>query len=110
MPIPHPTKRKIKDITCMQSNLRLIFALNHFPSTIEREIGDGLQSDLHQNCRVMVAGPSNLYALLTSFQLGFRMLNLQKKGNEVWNVLAKTQTEFKTFETLMGSMENQVGT
>ena len=71
---------------------------------------DGLQADLHQNCRVMVAGPSNLYALLTSFQLGFRMLNLQKKGNEVWNVLAKTQTEFKTFETLMSSMEKQVGT
>jgi DNA recombination protein RmuC len=53
----------------------------------------------------MVAGPSNLYALLTSFQLGFRMLNLQKKGNEVWNVLAKTQNEFRTFETLMSSME-----
>jgi DNA recombination protein RmuC len=48
--------------------------------------------------------------LLTSFQLGFRMLNLQKKGNEVWNVLAKTQNEFRTFETLMGSMEKQVGT
>jgi DNA recombination protein RmuC len=71
---------------------------------------DGLQADLHQNCRVMVAGPSNLYALLTSFQLGFRMLNLQKKGNEVWNVLAKTQNEFKTFENLMTSMEKQVGT
>ncbi len=71
---------------------------------------DGLQADLHQNCRVMVAGPSNLYALLTSFQLGFRMLNLQKKGDEVWKVLAKTQTEFKNFEDLMGSMEKQVGT
>ena len=71
---------------------------------------DGLQADLHQNCRVMVAGPSNLYALLTSFQLGFRMLNLQKKGNEVWNILAKTQNEFSTFESLMNSMEKQVGT
>ena len=71
---------------------------------------DGLQADLHQNCRVMVAGPSNLYALLTSFQLGFRMLNLQKKGHEVWGVLAKTQSEFHTFETLMSSMEKQVGT
>jgi DNA recombination protein RmuC len=71
---------------------------------------DGLQAELHQKCRVMVAGPSNLYALLTSFQLGFRMLNLQKKGNEVWDVLSKTQTEFKTFETLMDSMEKQVGT
>ena len=38
------------------------------------------------------------------------MLNLQKKGNEVWNVLSKTQTEFQTFETLMTSMEKQVGT
>ena len=71
---------------------------------------DGLQADLHLNCRVMVAGPSNLYALLTSFQLGFRMLNLQKKGDEVWNVLAKTQTEFRNFEGLMESMGKQVGT
>lgn len=69
---------------------------------------DGLQADLHQNCRVMVAGPSNLYALLTSFQLGFRMLNLQKKGNEVWNVLAKTQTEFGKFGLLMDKMDKQV--
>jgi DNA recombination protein RmuC len=58
----------------------------------------------------MVAGPSNLYALLTSFQLGFRILNLQKKGNEVWNVLAGAQKEFKTFEGLMDTMEKQVGT
>jgi DNA recombination protein RmuC len=71
---------------------------------------DGLQSDLHLNHRVMVAGPANLYALLTSFQLGFRILNLQKKGDEVWKVLAKTQTEFRNFEVLMGSMEKQVST
>ena len=71
---------------------------------------DGLQAELHQDCRVMIAGPSNLYALLTSFQLGFRMLNLQKKGSEVWNVLARTQKEFKSFEGLMDSMEKQVGT
>lgn len=71
---------------------------------------DGLQADLHLSCKVMVAGPSNLYALLTSFQLGFRMLNLQKKGDEVWKVLGRTQTEFKNFEGLMSSMEKQVGT
>ncbi|HEV2578540.1 MAG TPA: DNA recombination protein RmuC [Acidobacteriaceae bacterium] len=71
---------------------------------------DGLQAELHQQCRVMVAGPSNLYALLTSFKLGFSMLNLQKKGNEVWNVLSRAQKEFKTFEGLMDSMEKQVGT
>jgi DNA recombination protein RmuC len=71
---------------------------------------DGLQADLHQNCRVMVAGPTNLYALLTSFQLGFKILNLQKKGDEVWNVLAAAQTEFGKFGGLMDKMDKQVGT
>jgi len=71
---------------------------------------DGLQAELHLNCRVMVAGPTNLYALLTSFQLGFKMLNLQKKGDEVWKVLAAAQNEFGKFGDLMGSMEKQVGT
>lgn len=71
---------------------------------------DGLQAELHLNCRVMVAGPANLYALLTSFQLGFRMLNLQKKGDEVWKILAAAQTEFGKFGDLMGTMEKQVGT
>ena len=69
---------------------------------------DGLQADLHQNCRVMVAGPTNLYALLTSFQLGFKILNLQKKGDEVWKILAKTQNEFGKFEELMAKMDDQV--
>jgi DNA recombination protein RmuC len=71
---------------------------------------DGLQSYMHQSCRVMVAGPTNLYALLTSFRLGFRMLNLQKKGDEVWKVLAATQTEFGKFGGLIDKMDKQVGT
>jgi DNA recombination protein RmuC len=71
---------------------------------------DGLQDYMHQSCRVMVAGPTNLYALLTSFRLGFRMLNLQKKGDEVWKVLAATQTEFGKFGGLIDKMDKQVGT
>lgn len=71
---------------------------------------DGLQAELHQQHRILVTGPSNLYALLTSFQMGFRILNLQKKGNEVWKVLANAQSEFGKFETLMDKMDKQVGT
>ena len=71
---------------------------------------DGLQSDIQQNCRVTIAGPSTLSAILNSFQMGFHMLHLQQKGDEVWKVLAKAKSEFQTFEGLMGSMEKQVGT
>lgn len=71
---------------------------------------DGLQADIQQNCRVTIAGPSTLSALLNSFQMGFHMLDLKQKGDEVWKVLANARKEFGTFETLMGSMERQVGT
>lgn len=71
---------------------------------------DGLQSDIQQNCRVTIAGPSTLSALLNSFQMGFHMLHMQQKGDEVWKVLEKTKDEFQKFESLMGSMEKQVGT
>ncbi len=71
---------------------------------------DGLQADIQQNCRVTVAGPSTLSALLNSFQMGFHMLHMQQKGDEVWKVLAKAKDEFGKFEVLMGSMEKQVGT
>ena len=71
---------------------------------------DGLQSDIQQSCRVTIAGPSTLSALLNSFQMGFHMLHLQQKGDEVWQVLAKAKDEFGKFEGLMGSMEKQVGT
>ncbi len=71
---------------------------------------DGLQSDIQQSCRVTIAGPSTLSALLNSFQMGFHMLDLKQKGDEVWKVLANARKEFTNFEVLMGSMERQVGT
>ena len=71
---------------------------------------DALQAEIQSKCQVTIAGPSTLSAILTSFQMGFHMLALQEKGDEVWKVLERTKTEFKTFEGLMGSMEKQVGT
>jgi DNA recombination protein RmuC len=42
--------------------------------------------------------------------MGFHMLAIQEKGDEVWKVLEGTKREFNTFETLMTKMESQVGT
>jgi DNA recombination protein RmuC len=71
---------------------------------------DGLQSDIQQNFHVTIAGPSTLSALLTSFQMGFQMLQLQQKGDEVWKVLASAQKQFGNLGVLMTKMENQVNT
>jgi DNA recombination protein RmuC len=80
---------------------------NLFAEIVRR---DGLQADLQRNYHVTIAGPSTLSCILISFQMGFHMLNLQKKGDEVWKVLASTRTEFDKFGDLMTSMEKQVGT
>jgi DNA recombination protein RmuC len=71
---------------------------------------DGLHDDIQQNHHVMIAGPSNLSAILTSFQMVFALVNLQKKGGEVWNVLASARSEFSKFGVLMDRMDKQVGT
>ena len=70
---------------------------------------DGLQTDIQQNCHVTIAGPSTLSAILNSFQMGFHMLQMQEKGDEVWKVLAGARKEFGTFETLIDKMTDDVG-
>ena len=71
---------------------------------------EALQAEIQSKCHVTIAGPSTLSAILTSFQMGFHMLAIQEKGDEVWKVLEGTKREFNTFETLMSKMETQVGT
>jgi len=78
-----------------------------YAEVIRRE---ALQAEIQSKCHVTIAGPTTLSAILTSFQMGFHMLALQEKGDEVWKVLEQTKSEFRNFETLMGKMEKQVGT
>jgi DNA recombination protein RmuC len=70
----------------------------------------GLLADVQANCHVTVAGPATFMAILTSFQMGFHTLAIQKKGDEVWRVLSRAKTEFQNFGTLMDKVERQVGT
>lgn len=57
----------------------------------------GLSDQLQRECRVTVAGPTTLTALLNSLQMGFRTLALEKRSSEVWEVLGAVKTEFGKF-------------
>ena len=70
---------------------------------------DALQAEVQSKCQVTIAGPSTLSAILTSFQMGFHMLALQEKGDEVWKVLESAKTEFGKFGKLMEKVEGDVG-
>ena len=70
---------------------------------------DALQAEIQSKCQVTIAGPSTLSAILTSFQMGFQMLVLQEKGDEVWKVLESAKKEFGNFGKLMEKVEGDVG-
>jgi DNA recombination protein RmuC len=69
----------------------------------------GLMEEMQRKYRVSIAGPTTMMALLISFQMGFQTLAIQKKGTEVWNVLAAAKTQFGKFGDLMTQVERKVG-
>ena len=57
----------------------------------------GLVDAMQREYKVMLAGPTTLLATLTSLQMGFRTLALEKRSAEVWEVLGAVKTEFGKF-------------
>ncbi|WP_422563314.1 DNA recombination protein RmuC [Ideonella sp.] len=57
----------------------------------------GLVEALQRDHRVTLAGPTTLLATLSSLQMGFRTLALEKRSTEVWEVLGAVKTEFGKF-------------
>jgi DNA recombination protein RmuC len=57
----------------------------------------GFMENLQQTYRVTVVGPTNLVAFLTSLQMGFRSLKIEKQSSEVWKILGAVKTEFGRF-------------
>ena len=45
----------------------------------------------------MLTGPTTLLATLTSLQMGFRTLALEKSSSEVWDTLGAVKNEFGKF-------------
>ena len=54
----------------------------------------GLVDSLQRDCRIVVAGPTVLLAILNSLRMGFRTLAIQKRSSEVWELLSAVKTEF----------------
>ena len=57
----------------------------------------GLLEALQGEYKVMVAGPATLAAMLSSLQMGFRTLVIERRSAEVWNLLAAVRSEFARF-------------
>ncbi|MDT7517482.1 DNA recombination protein RmuC [Rhodoferax sp. TBRC 17660] len=70
----------------------------------------GLMDVLQREHRVTLAGPTTLLAMLSSLQMGFRTLALEKRSSEVWQVLGAVKTEFSKFGDVLAKVKSQTET
>jgi len=70
----------------------------------------GLMEALQRDYRVTLAGPTTLLAMLSSLQMGFRTLALEKRSSEVWQVLGAVKTEFGKFGDVLAKVKSQTQT
>jgi DNA recombination protein RmuC len=68
----------------------------------------GLADAVQRDARVVVAGPTTLWAILNSLQMGFRTLAIEKRSSEVWSVLGVVKTQFAKFGELLGGVQKKL--
>ncbi len=70
----------------------------------------GLMASLQRDYRITLAGPTTLLSMLSSLQMGFRTLALEKRSSEVWQVLGAVKTEFGKFGGMLEKARTQAET
>ncbi len=70
----------------------------------------GLMEALQREHRITLAGPTTLLAIMSSFQMGFRTLALEKRSSEVWQVLGAVKNEFGKFGGMLDKARAQTET
>lgn len=68
----------------------------------------GLVGSLQNDFRVLVTGPTTLGALLNSLQMGFRILTVEKRSSEVWQLLGAVKTQFGQFGGLLEKVHQKL--
>ncbi|SPE51079.1 DNA recombination protein RmuC homolog [Verrucomicrobia bacterium] len=68
----------------------------------------GLPEYVQRQCRVVIAGPTTLWSILNSLQMGFRTLAIEKRSSEVWKVLAAVKAELTRFGSLLEGVKKKL--
>ncbi|MGD0822773.1 MAG: DNA recombination protein RmuC [Desulfomonilia bacterium] len=68
----------------------------------------GLTEVIQRECRVVIAGPTTLWSILNSLQMGFRTLAIQKRSSEVWNLLAAVKTEWTKYGDVLDAVQKKL--
>ena len=68
----------------------------------------GLSAEVQHKFKITITGPSTLGAFLTSLQMGFRTLAIQKRSSEVWQALGEARSEFEKYGTWVEKVKKNI--
>jgi DNA recombination protein RmuC len=68
----------------------------------------GLFESIQKECKINIAGPTTLSAFLSSLQMGFRTLAIEKRSGEVWELLGAVKTEFGLFGGILEKTQKKL--
>jgi len=58
--------------------------------------------------KITIAGPTTLSAFLSSLQMGFKTLAIEKRSSEVWQLLGAVKTEFGNFGGILEKTQKKL--
>jgi len=67
-----------------------------------------LFESLRKEYKVIISGPTTLVATLSSLQMGFRTLAIEKRTGEVWQILGEVKTEFDKFGNVLENAKKKI--
>lgn len=68
----------------------------------------GLFETLQREYKITITGPTTLSAFLSSLQMGFRTLAIEKRSSEVWEILGAVKTEFANFASVLDQVKKKL--
>ncbi len=68
----------------------------------------GLVDLIQRECRVVICGPTTLWALLNSLQMGFRTLAIERRSSEVWTLLGTVKADFARFAVTLDLVQRKL--
>lgn len=71
-------------------------------------VNSDLPEQLQRQYQITIAGPSTMAAMLNALQMGFCTLAIQKRSNEVWEILSAVKSEFETFASALEETQKHI--
>lgn len=68
----------------------------------------GLLELLQREYRIIITSPTTLMAILSSLQMGFQTLAIEKRSSEVWKLLSIVKSEFLKFAQILSKTKSKL--